>query len=1096
MKLYCLPLMLVMQASYAADKVEFDFHDHGQSEGSHSQWTDTNNGIKLLVNGSDNLYQNSNGLGIDDGELDAKEGHDDVMTFRFFDAKTQKPLNVLIKNLRVKMFEPKIAKDAATLTQLDGSSLPSLDQAMKYQGSAGFGKDRHSSNSWNLHDSIKVLAGFSIKPLVDSGFYVYAIEVERMNMPAEFVSQPILSTPEGQPYQYEIKIADEDIQSVTLSLNQAPQGMKFDPLTSTVSWQPGFEAEGRYDVVIAANDSEGQVSSQKFTLEVKNSNQAPNIVSKPVSTGKENLPYRYTLVTEDKDLDSVFLKLVQGPKGMQLDEETHILSWRPNFNDAGSHAIKISVSDVYDESLQTFEIAIADNNRLPSISSRAPSEVEEGHVYRYAIEAHDLDKDALSYQLLNAPKGMAVGEQSGLLTWDVDFQQAGLHAIRVQVNDGKKGFQVQGFEIDVQNINRAPVITSKALLSSKENSPYRYRILVEDADLEGVTLTLDEGPDGMKLDPASNSLYWSPSYDDQGDYQVSVIASDGEDEVTQSYTLNVQQVNRPPVMAAVAAQTISEGERFNLQLNAEDLDDSDLNFVLTQSPRGMGIVSGEAAIYWQPDYDQAGSHQVRVKAVDTDQAEHEIQFAIEVKNINRKPVINSEAVTLATENQHYFYHVSAQDKDQDMLSYTLLSAPKGMKLDRKNGYLNWKPGYKDSGQHEVVLAVTDGFNEVLQIYTLTVNNTNRDPKILSKAVLLGGENKNYAYQLNGSDADADKLSFTLLASPKGMRLDNQTQKLSWTPDWHQAGFHQVVVLVEDGQGGQAKQFFNLQIQNQNRPPVFNPVALENVFENQLYQYQLNAQDADDDRLKYKLISGPAGMTFDSYTHTLSWVPGFRSAGKHAVKVSVSDGKKQVTQGFTIRVTDHNRRPKINSVAPLYLSEGASYEYKVLASDLDTDPLNYSLLMAPADMTINEKTGQIKWMSTFEDAGQHGIEILVDDGKGGRVVQAFRVFVKNINRKPVFISEPVTLAQLDHPYRYHLLAKDADWNVLTYKLLAGPKDLALDKDSNTLYWQTDKIMAGKHNVLLELSDGTATVKQEFNIVVRSKDDMSSRALTEN
>lgn len=1082
---WSIPLLFAMQAvnSVAA---EFDLHDHSQNQDTMSKWSDTQQGIKLVIEGNDTLHQDSNGLGIEDdhaaSELDGKDGHNDKMTFTFFD-EFGDPLNVVIKSLRLTMYEPKVAQDAGKLVQLDGKDIATLNASLDFRGAAGFGKDRHTNNSWSLEEDVRVMKGFSIEPDTGAGFYVYSIEVEPMNMPAQFVSKPIISAPEGRPYLYRFEIQDEEPESVTFNLEQGPEGMYLEPLEQTIKWEIGFESEGQYPVVVTANDSEGQISKHSFTLEITNRNQSPTFASTPELKAKETELYQYTLQTHDKDNDSIFLKLLEGPKGMTFDQETKTLSWKPGYNDAGKHFVKLSASDVYDEKQQTFNILVEDTNRLPRIDSQAPKSIAEGKSYRYTIKASDPDKDVLQHRLLNGPQGMSLDPKTGLLTWNPDYLQAGQHAVRVQVNDGKKGYFVQTFNIEVENVNRGPKIGSKPILVAKENSPYRYRLLAEDADLDGLTITLNDGPDGMYLDKATNSLHWVPNFDAAGQHEVELIVSDGTDEQLQRFVLQVKNVNRDPVLQNLAPQQTKEGQHLEWVVKADDPDKQKLSYALLQAPKGMVMEARTGKIKWSPDYEQAGSHQVWVQVTDEEGARHEGQLSVVVDNVNRAPKVESKAIVDAQENHHYFYNFSARDDDDDVLSYKILSAPKGMQIDSKTGYVNWKPDFNSAGQHQVTLAVSDGFKEVKQHYTVKVDSTNRAPSFASKPVVSASETKDYAYSLKGKDADQDKLTFRLVKGPEGMTLDSKQNAVRWTPTYDQAGFHQVVVELTDGKGGLVEQFFNLEVKNRNRQPKFISQPIASVQENRQYLYQLVAEDADGDRLKYKLLDAPPAMKLDPYSHTLTWRPGYRSAGKKDVKVSVTDGKHSVEQRFSIEVQNQNRGPKINSVAPVALNEGETYEYMVLASDLDTDELTYSLVTAPRGMIINEKSGLIEWVTGYDDAGQHGVEVEVNDGKGETVRQSYTLNVANKNRLPEFLSTPVVTAEVKQAYRYQLHAKDPDWNILSYSLNSAPKGMRLDKKTNTIYWDAEKIAEGKHNVIVELSDGEAKLEQNFEILVK-------------
>jgi len=70
-----------------------------------------------------------------------------------------------------------------------------------------------------------------------------------------------------------------------------------------------------------------------------------------------------------------------------------------------------------------------------------------------------------------------------------------------------------------------------------------------------------------------------------------------------------------------------------------------------------------------------------------------------------------------------------------------------------------------------------------------------------------------------------------------------------------------------------------------------------------------------------------------------------------------------------------------------------FQYHVEAVDPDGDaPLRFSLENPPRGMTIEALTGEVHWRPTRAQAGTHPIEILVDDGNGGRVSHAFELRV--------------------------------------------------------------------------------------------------------
>jgi hypothetical protein len=58
-------------------------------------------------------------------------------------------------------------------------------------------------------------------------------------------------------------------------------------------------------------------------------------------------------------------------------------------------------------------------------------------------------------------------------------------------------------------------------------------------------------------------------------------------------------------------------------------------------------------------------------------------------NENSAPMITSEAIIPAYESVEYQYQVTAEDTAEDLLSYQLTQAPKGMSLSAETGLLTW-----------------------------------------------------------------------------------------------------------------------------------------------------------------------------------------------------------------------------------------------------------------------------------------------------------------------------------------------------------------------------------------------------------------------
>ncbi len=70
-----------------------------------------------------------------------------------------------------------------------------------------------------------------------------------------------------------------------------------------------------------------------------------------------------------------------------------------------------------------------------------------------------------------------------------------------------------------------------------------------------------------------------------------------------------------------------------------------------------------------------------------------------------------------------------------------------------------------------------------------------------------------------------------------------------------------------------------------------------------YTYDVEATDPDGDTLSYALTQAPPGMTIDTITGVIGWIPGGAHLGSHDVTVRVSDGNGGVDeQSFTLVVS--------------------------------------------------------------------------------------------------------------------------------------------------------------------------------------------------
>ncbi|MFO7992284.1 MAG: putative Ig domain-containing protein, partial [Thermoplasmata archaeon] len=652
------------------------------------------------------------------------------------------------------------------------------------------------------------------------------VTISGNNMPYITSTAPT-TVDEDAEYYYNVDATDPNGDGLTFSLTDRPTGMTIDASTGEISWTPVDEDVGDHSVTVRVIDGYGGWDEQSWTLTVVNTNDAPVITSTPITNAVEDSMYQYNVSAEDDDLDSgdmLSYSLDVAPVGMMI-EDNGLITWLPTNDDVGDNTVVVRVEDTSSEyDTQTFVITVQNVNDAPTITSAPPTTAMEDHDYTYDVQAEDVDGDDLTYSLSDRPTGMMIDSTTGMITWTPTNDQVGLNDVTVRVQDGNGGSATQSWQINVTNVNDAPMITSSAPTTAIEDMEYSYPVAAVDIDGDSLSYSLLVAPEEMNID-GSGEITWTPVNDDVGDHTVMIEVSDGNNGTdTQTFIITVQNTNDAPTITSEAGTSAVEDEEYVYDVNAKDVDGDDLHYSLSEKPTGMTIDSSNGMITWVPTNDQVGSHSVSVMVSDGNGGTDNQSWDISVSNVNDKPVITSTPVLTAVEDCAYSYTVKATDIDGDSLTYNLDVAPSGMVIG-SDGTITWTPTNDHVGTHSVMVSVDDGTEEVVQTFQVTVQNVNDAPTIVSEPVTSASEDEDYVYDVDGEDIDGDELTYSLTQKPTGMTIDSSTGMISWTPTNDQTEEFDVTVKVSDGNGGTAEQAFTVTVGNVNDDPILSGASI-------------------------------------------------------------------------------------------------------------------------------------------------------------------------------------------------------------------------------------------------------------------------------
>jgi hypothetical protein len=276
-------------------------------------------------------------------------------------------------------------------------------------------------------------------------------------------------------------------------------------------------------------------------------------------------------------------------------------------------------------------------------------------------------------------------------------------------------------------------------------------------------------------------------------------------------------------------------------------------------------------------------------------------------------------------------------------------------------------------------------------------DANSPPIIVSTPPLEAYVEEKYSYPLEVYDKDGDLLTFGLKLSPIGMKIQAVFGVIEWIPTAGQVGNNRVIVTVTDAIDT-AEQDFNITVMKKgtphNFPPSINSTPVTTAQVGNVYNYQVFANDTEDDSLTYHLNMCPTGMKVNAQTGLIYWVPLESDVGRPKVVVTASDGHGSGSQWFYISVTSSNHKPTIIS-SPITSAEvGKKYRYMIGASDPDaSDTITFGLQSGPASMKVNNMTGELTWTPKASQKGKSMVVVTATDGKS-EAVQTYTISVKD------------------------------------------------------------------------------------------------------
>ena len=331
----------------------------------------------------------------------------------------------------------------------------------------------------------------------------YKLRVSFAGGPPRIRSTPPTEANVGGTFLYSVIADDREGDSLTYRLLTAPAGATITETTGEISWTPTAGQVGQQAIVIEVSDGIGGASTQAFSIRVSDGviNLSPMIQSSAPRFTAVGSDYSYQISATDPESTTLSYSVSRGPAGLAVDNNG-LVTWTPANGQSGQFVVTLVVTDEGGASaIESFELDVLSENRLPVVTSTAPVSTTKGASFRYDVLVSDPDLDPLEFELVNGPANASINA-FGQIVWSSGESNFGNYDFEVRVSDPRGGETAHAFTVELVADTEAPKISVISNPGDGINSPWSgpFIVYVKAIDNVGIaSMTLSANGQDIQL---------------------------------------------------------------------------------------------------------------------------------------------------------------------------------------------------------------------------------------------------------------------------------------------------------------------------------------------------------------------------------------------------------------------------------------------------------------------------------------------------------------------------------------------------------------------------------------------------------------------
>ena len=446
-----------------------------------------------------------------------------------------------------------------------------------------------------------------------------------------------------------------------------------------------YETKNSYSAAVVISDGTA-TASKSFTLNIINVNDvAPVITSSASLSAAENQTSAGAIVATDADGSSIVYSISGADAALlSINSSTGVLTFNsaPNYESKTSYSITGAAYDGVQTTSQNITISITNINEAPSFSSSATFSAAENQTAIGSVSVNDPEGSSITYSLSGTDASSLAISSSGVLTFGSapNFESKNSYSATVSASDGTNTVN-QAITISVTDVNEAPAFTSSTSYSVNENQSSAGQLTASDAEGNTLIFSLGSGTDDNNLNINSSTgvltFKQNPNYENADSYQITASVSDGTNIVSQSVTININNLNEAPSFSSSATFSAAENQTSIGSVSVNDPEGSSITYSLSGTDASSLAISSSGVLTFgsAPNFESKNSYSANVLAGDGTNSTTQA-ITISVTDVNDAPVATAAAYTMDLKPQAQTsgsLTLAGTDEDGNTLTYSIAS---------------------------------------------------------------------------------------------------------------------------------------------------------------------------------------------------------------------------------------------------------------------------------------------------------------------------------------------------------------------------------------------------------------------------------------